>query len=134
MQMILPFFLMNKKSATEVIKAFNIFFFLDLKSILQTLKLLPLVLRSGVKMGLCGMECIELRDDIKTLNIYFSYNKKLEQGKNLLNHIAKIRSILKICKLRHLTIERRMAVFKSLAISISIHLLLVNELNININI
>ena len=47
--------------------------------------------KKGVKMALCGMECIDLTDDVtKILGIYFSYIKKLEQKKNFLNHIVKI--------------------------------------------
>ena len=35
--------------------------------------------KKGVKMTLCGMDCIDLTEDvIKILGIYFSYNKKLE--------------------------------------------------------
>ena len=69
-------------------------------------------------MALCGMECIDLtRDVIKILGIYFSYNKKLEQEKNFFNHIVKIQNILKLRKLRKLSIERRIVVFKSLATS-----------------
>ena len=63
------------------------------------------------------MKCIDLRDDvIKILGIFFSYNKKLEQQKNFLNHIAKIQNTLKLWKLRNLTIEGRIVVFKSLTI------------------
>ena len=48
-------------------------------------------------MALCGMEFINLTDDvIRILGIYFSYNKKLEQEKNFLNHIVKIQNILKL--------------------------------------
>ena len=80
-------------------------------------------------MILCGMKCIDLTDDvINTLGIYFSYNKKLEQEKNFLNHIVKIQNILKLWKLRNLTIEGRIVVFKSLAISKLIHLALVTEI------
>ena len=44
-------------------------------------------------MALCGMDCIDLTEDvIKVLGIYFSYNKKLEQEKNFLNHIVKIQN------------------------------------------
>ena len=69
-------------------------------------------------MALCGMYCIDLTEDIiKILDIYFSYNEKLEQEKNFLNHIVKIQNILKLWKLRNLTIEGRIIVFKSLAIS-----------------
>ena len=80
-------------------------------------------------MALCGRDCIDLMEDvIKILGIYFSYNKKLEQEKNFLNHIVKIQNILKLWKLRNLTIEGRIVVFKSLAISKLIHLALVTEI------
>ena len=80
-------------------------------------------------MALCRMKCIDLTDDvIKILGIYFSCNKKLEQEKNFLNHIVKIQNILKLWKLRNLTIEGRIVVFKSLAISKLIHLVLVTEI------
>ena len=70
-----------------------------------------------------------LREDvIKILGIYLSCNKKLEQEKNVLNHIVKIQNILKLWKLRNLTIEGRIVVFKSLAISKLIHLALVTEI------
>ena len=74
-------------------------------------------------MALCGMECIDLMDEvIKILGIYFYYNKKLEQEKKILNHIVKIQNILELWKLRNLTIEGRIVVFKSLAISKLLHL------------
>ena len=85
--------------------------------------------KKGVKIALCGMECIDFTDDvIKVLGIYFSYNKKIEQKKNVLNHIVKIQIILKFLKLRNLAIEGRIAVFKSLAISKVIHLALVTDI------
>ena len=75
------------------------------------------------------MECIDLTDVvIKILGIYFSYNKKLEQEKNFLNHIVKVQKILKLWKLRNLTIDGRIIVFKFLAISKLIHLALVTEI------
>ena len=48
-------------------------------------------------MAHCGKECIDLKVDIiKILGIYFSYKKKLEQEKNFLNYIVKIKNILKL--------------------------------------
>ena len=82
--------------------------------------------KKGVKMALCGMDLTD--DVIKILGIYFSYNKKIEQEKNFLNHIVKIQNILKLWKLRNLTIEGRIVVFKSLAISKLIDLALVTEI------
>ena len=51
----------------------------------------------------------------------------LEQEKNFLSHIVKIQNILKLWKLRNLTIEARIVVFKSLAISKIIPIALVTE-------
>ena len=74
--------------------------------------------KKRVKMILWGMECIDLTSDVrKILGIYFPYNKKLEQEKNFFNYIVKIQNILKLWKLRNLSIERRIVVFKSLAIA-----------------
>ena len=76
-------------------------------------------------MAFCVMECIDLTDDVIK---EFSYNKNLEQEKNFFNHITKIQNILKLWKLRILTIESRIVVFKSLAILKLIHLALVTEM------
>ena len=85
--------------------------------------------KKGVKIALCGRICIDLTDDvIKILGIFFSSIKKLEQEKKLLSHIVKIQNVLKLWKLRNLTIEGRILVFKSLAISKLIHLVLVTEI------
>ena len=65
------------------------------------------------------MKCIDLTDDvIKDLGILSSYSKKLEQVKIFLNHIVKIQNISKSRKLRNLTIEGRIVVFKSLALAL----------------
>ena len=45
-----------------------------------------------------------------------------------MNHIVKIQNILKLWKLRNLTIEGRIIVFKSSAVSKLIHLALVTEI------
>ena len=121
------FFLRNEKSATEVIKTFDKFSLVSgLKTNNAKCEIAGIGVKKGVKMALCGMDCIDLTKDlIKILGVYFSYNKKLEPEKNLLNHIVKIQNILKLWKLRNLTIEGRIIVFKSLAISKLIHLTLV---------
>ena len=70
-------------------------------------------------MALRGNKCIDLMNDVmKVLGIYFSCNKTLEQEKKFLNHIV---NILKLCKLRNLTIEGRIVVFKPLATSRLLH-------------
>ena len=48
-------------------------------------------------MALCRMNCIDLTEDvINTLGTYFPYSKKLEQEKNVFNHIVAIQNISKL--------------------------------------
>ena len=49
--------------------------------------------------------------------MHFSCNKKLEQKINFDNHIAKIENALRVWRMRDLTIEGKIVIFKSLAIS-----------------
>ena len=75
------------------------------------------VLKS-VKVAVCGMKCIDLcNDTIKITGIHFSYNKKKRNEKNFLERITKIQYILKVWRMRRLTLEGKIIVFKTLAIS-----------------
>ena len=57
--------------------------------------------------------------------MHFSYNKKLEEEKNLNNHITEIEHVLKVWRMRDLTTEGNIVIFKSLAISRAVHLALI---------
>ena len=47
----------------------------------------------GAKVALYGAECANLiTNAIKNLGMYFSYNKKLENEMNFLDHITKLQS------------------------------------------
>ena len=43
--------------------------------------------------------------------MHFSYNKKLEQEKNFECHIVKIENVLKLWKMRDLSIEGKIKIF-----------------------
>ena len=78
------------------------------------------------------MKCVNIKSEIvKILGVHFSYNKTLQQNKFFSKHIVKIENILILWHLRQLTLDRRITVFKSLAISKVIHLLLITELHNN---
>ena len=63
------------------------------------------------------MQCINLNEQtVKSLGIHFSYNKKLEEEKNVNNHIAEIEHVLKVWRMTDLTTEGNIVIFKSLAI------------------
>ena len=130
-QITLLFFSRHEKSATKIIKTFDKFSLSSGLEINNTkCEIDGIGVKKVVTMALCGIECISLTDDVlKILGIYFPYNKKIEQEKNFLSHIVKIQKISKLRKLRILTIEGRIFVFKSLAISKLIHLALVTEIS-----
>ena len=82
----------------------------------------------GVSVELCGMKCIDLtKNSVKILGIHFSYNKKIENEENFIKLIKKIENVLKIWRIRNLTVQGKITIFKTLAISKVIHLALVTN-------
>ena len=62
-----------------------------------------------IKNALCGMQCINLNEQIVNISeIQFSYNKKLQQEKKIKNHVAKIKNVARIWRMRNLTTEQRL--------------------------
>ena len=77
------------------------------------------------------MQCIRLTEEsVKMLGIHFSYNKKLEEEKSFYNRIAKIENILKVQRMKDLTIEGKIVIFKSLVVSKIVHLALIKSVPI----
>ena len=69
-------------------------------------------------MAVCGMRCIYLNTDtFKILDTHFSYNKKLKEEKFFYNIVKDIQGIWKIWKMRKLTPEGKIVIFKTIAIS-----------------
>ena len=69
-------------------------------------------------MALCEIKNINFKKNtVKNLGVHYSYNKKLESEKNFKNHIQKIKNVLKIWRMRNLTLEGKITIFKTLAIS-----------------
>ena len=74
------------------------------------------------------MECTDLtKKSVKILGIHFSYNKKIENEENFIKLIKKIENVLKIWRIRNLTVQGKITIFKTLAISKVIHLALVTN-------
>ena len=64
---------------------------------------------------------------VKILSIHFPYNKKFENEENFFKLIKKIENVLKIWRTRNLTVQGKIAISKTLAISKVIHLALVTN-------
>ena len=76
-----------------------------------------------------GLKCINLMTEtVKILRFHFSDNKTLQQENNFKKHISKIDKALRVWRMRHLTLEWKINVFKSLSISKIIHLPLVTPI------
>ena len=68
------------------------------------------------------MKCVDLcKDTTKITGVHFSYNKINQDEKNSLETI-KIQNVLRIWKMRSLTLEGEIIVFKILAISKIVYL------------
>ena len=74
------------------------------------------------------MKCVNLDNDvIKILELCYSYDKKLEDEKNFLNHIIKLQNVLNMWRTRNLFILGKISIFKTLVFSKIIHLILVTS-------
>ena len=69
-------------------------------------------------MAVCGIQCVGLvSDTIKILETHFSYNEKLKVERNFCLIIANIQRVLKLWKLRNITLEGKILIFKTFALS-----------------
>ena len=76
-------------------------------------------------MLVCGIKGANLKvNTIKILGIHFSYNNKLNMEKNFFTAISNIQSVLKIWRIRNLTLEGKIIAFKTLPLSEIVHLCL----------
>ena len=64
---------------------------------------------------------------MKIVGINFSYNKKLETEENFIRHFRKIEKVLKLRRIRNLTMEGKITISKTLAISKIVNLSLVSN-------
>ena len=120
------FFLENKESIEELVKTFTLFSsFSGLKPNISKCEICGLGPLKGVEMAVCGMQTVDLtKGAIKILDIYFSYNINLMNQKNYCKAITSIHGILKLWRMRNLSIEGKIVVFKTLAISKLVYLAL----------
>ena len=90
-------------------------------------------------MALSGMKYVNLNNEIvKILGVHFSYYKNFEQDKNFCEHIVKLcqiilKNILKLWRMRQLTLRKNDGLQILIAVSKVIHLLLITKLHNNTN-
>ena len=132
------FFLKDKNSVLEII-----FYKFSLVSAQKTntrkCEIAVIAILKELNVALCDMKGLNLMKETMTiLGAHFSYNNKLENEMNFQSHIIKFENVRRLLLMRNLTIEGKVLVFKSLAISKIAHLSLIttvpheitNQLNI----
>ena len=113
------FFLKDKNSIKKLLNTINYFSsFAGLKPNLSKCEVAGIGTLKGVKGAICGIKCIDLtKEAIKILGVFFSYDKNLLHENNFRKTILNIERILKTWRLRNLTLEGKIIVFKILALS-----------------
>ena len=80
----------------------------------------------SVNVALCGMKCLDLtKECIKALGVHISYNRKLQEDKTFCDRVKNISDVIKLWRMRHLSLEGKITIFKSLAISKIMYLALI---------
>ena len=79
-----------------------------------------------VQLVLYGTECInQMFNAIKILGVYYSYHKNFENQEHFINGFLKIERLLRLWRMRNLSIAGKIIIFKIFAISEIVHLTLV---------
>ena len=113
------FFLKDVNSIKEMVNSFHIFSrFSGLRTNLSKCEIASIGVLKGVKVAVCGIQCVDLvLDAIKILGTNFSCHEKLKEERNFCLIIANTQRVLKLWKLRNLTLEEKILIFKTLALS-----------------
>ena len=123
----------------------NTTFFLEdissIKVVLKDLNLLsgfsglhPNFIKSGiagigvlesVNVALCGMKSLDVNKEcIKVSGVHISYNKKLQDNNNFCDTVKNVFNIIRLWRMRQLSLEGKAIIFKSLAVSKIVYLAL----------
>ena len=123
------FFLRDILSVKELINSFNQFYhFSGLKANIGKCEIAGIGSLKGVTEAVCGLKSVDLSNDtIKILGIHFSYSKKVQMQNNFISTIKKIQQVLRLWNSRMLTLEGRIMIFKTLAISKIVYLALITN-------
>ena len=86
-------------------------YFSGLKPNLTKSEIAGIGVPKGVQVVVCGMRCI------KILGTHFSNKEKLKEEKNFYKIVTDMQRVLKIWKMRKLTLEGKIVIFKTIVIS-----------------
>ena len=118
------FFLNDLLSVKNLIDTFKVFsYFLGLKANFSKCEISGLGSLKGVLEAVCGSKSINLTTNtINILGVHFSYNSTLKVQSNFLDTVKGIQKVLRFWKRRILSLEGKIIIFKTLAISKIVYL------------
>ena len=108
----------------NLIDTFTVFsLFSGLKANFSKCEIAGLGSLKGVLEAVCGLKSINLTTDtIKILSVHFSYNSTLKVQNNFLDTVKSIQQALRFWNRRILSLEGKIIIFKTLAISKIVYL------------
>lgn len=109
------FFVQDLASIELIIDIFNYFSsFSGFKLNLSKCEVCGIGSLKGVNTALCNFTNVDLKKSfIKILGFHFSYNEALSIDKNFISVLKKIENLLKVWKMRHLTLNGKITIFKT---------------------
>ena len=123
------FFLKNQTSVKNVLNDIESFSnFSGLRPNLDKCEIAGKGVLKNVNVVLCGMKNINLtKESIKILGVHISYNEKIQDDLNFTKTIKNLFNVIKLWRMRKLTLESKITIFKSLAISKIVHLAIITK-------
>ena len=118
------FFLNDLLSVKNLVDTFKVFsLFSGLNANFSKCEIAGLGSLKGVLEAVCGLKSINLTTDtIKILGVHFSYNSTLKVQKNFLDTVKSIQQVLRFWNGRILSLEGKIIIFETLAISKIVYL------------
>ena len=118
------FFLIDLLSVKNLVDTFKVFsLFSGLNANFSKCEIVGLGSLKGVLEAVCGLKSINLTTDtIKILGVHFSYNSTLKLQNNFLDTAKSIQQALRFWNRRILSLEGKIIIFKTLAISKIVYL------------
>jgi hypothetical protein len=113
------FFLKDEESVKALFETIKLFSsYSDLKPNYSKCEVAGIGVLKGASWALCGLKSVDLTTGtMKILGIHFSYNEEIRNEKNFTETIGKIENVLAVWRQRNLTLEGKITIFKTLAIS-----------------
>ena len=120
------FFLKDLDSVKNVLEMLNqIYMVSGLRPNFSKCEIAGIGSLKDAKVTLCGLKSLDLtKDSIKILAVHMSYNKKLQGDINFSMTVKNICNVIKLWRMRHLSLEGKITIFKSLALSKLVYLVL----------